>query len=243
MNYLRTKYEFNFEGQNIEIIGRSEVQSDRDIIGMVFGSKMFSTDRFQRHNAKLQNLYNSIIEGNLTPVIIDAGANIGAASRFFSVMYPASRIYSYEPDVENHQLCSLNMTGCNSETILGALSKEDGFLYLNTIDYGPIAYRTGSSGNIKVRSYSLMGILDAFPSTEKMFILKIDVEGAESEIFSMPVLNINTVPLIIIELHDWMLPFEGVSRNFFREISRENFDILFFGENLFCFNNNILANY
>jgi len=48
-------------------------------------------------------------------------------------------------------------------------------------------------------------------------------------------------PVIIIELHDWLFPGKANSRNFFRAISDLNFDFVYRGENIFCFNNTLLV--
>jgi hypothetical protein len=51
----------------------------------------------------------------------------------------------------------------------------------------------------------------------------------------------NEFALIIIELHDWMLPMQGSSKPFFKAISNLDFEILQKGENLFFFNRALLA--
>jgi hypothetical protein len=50
-------------------------------------------------------------------------------------------------------------------------------------------------------------------------------------------------PLLIIELHDWMLPFAGSSRGFLRAIASLDFDVVHRGENIFCFNRRLLLSY
>ena len=75
------------------------------------------------------------------------------------------------------------------------------------------------------------------------FILKIDIEGSEEDVFSGDSSWLDQFPCVIIELHDWMLPFSGSSRNFQRAIARLDFDLVQRGENLFCFNRRILKEY
>ena len=41
---------------------------------------------------------------------------------------------------------------------------------------------------------------------EQFELIKIDIEGGESELFEKNIEWIEKFPLIIIELHDWMLP-------------------------------------
>ena len=70
---------------------------------------------------------------------------------------------------------------------------------------------------------------------------KIDIEGGEADLFSNNDAWVDRFPLIVIELHDWLLPGTGSSRNFLRAIAGRNFDVVFRGENLFCFNNDLLS--
>ena len=65
------------------------------------------------------------------------------------------------------------------------------------------------------------------------FIIKIDIEGFESELFSKNTEWIDMFPLVIIELHDWMLPKTANSNNFLKEISKLDRDFLYFNENIF----------
>jgi len=73
------------------------------------------------------------------------------------------------------------------------------------------------------------------------FIFKIDIEGGESELFKERTTWMQRFPLIIIELHDWLFPGTSNSRNFLREVSNMNVDFVFRGENVFCFNNDLLS--
>jgi len=41
-------------------------------------------------------------------------------------------------------------------------------------------------------------------------------------------------------LHDWMIPFENNSQNFYKSISNYRFDLITQGENTFCFNHRFL---
>ena len=81
----------------------------------------------------------------------------------------------------------------------GALSSKDGILYLNTVDHGPIGYRTGLAGDTKVRAYSLKSLVESIAQNESMFLLKIDIEGAEEEVFSDESDYLSNIPIIIME--------------------------------------------
>ena len=60
-------------------------------------------------------------------------------------------------------------------------------------------------------------------SIREIDILKLDVEGAEKNIFSSNTNWISKVQLLIIELHDEVVP--GCSREFFSAISEYDFEV------------------
>ena len=69
------------------------------------------------------------------------------------------------------------------------------------------------------------------------FIAKIDIEGAEEELFSSNIAWVDRLPIIIIETHDWMLPGRASSMNFLKAICGKNRDFLFHSENIFSIAN------
>jgi hypothetical protein len=64
------------------------------------------------------------------------------------------------------------------------------------------------------------------------FMAKIDIEGFEDVLFYSNTDWIERFPVIIIELHDWMLPGKANSTNFLRAIAEYDRDLLFRGENV-----------
>ena len=69
------------------------------------------------------------------------------------------------------------------------------------------------------------------------FIVKIDIEGGENDLFANSTSWIDDFPLLIIELHDWLFPMKGTSRNFLMAISKLDRDFVHHGENIFSINN------
>ena len=72
------------------------------------------------------------------------------------------------------------------------------------------------------------------------FIIKIDIEGFEEDLFSKNLEWVDLFPLLIIELHDWMLPKSSNSKNFLQAISKLNRDFVYIGENIFSISNTLL---
>ena len=55
---------------------------------------------------------------------------------------------------------------------------------------------------------------------------KIDIEGAEQDLFSDNIEWITLTPLLIVELHDWLLPKGRTSRPFLECISKLDRDFV-----------------
>jgi hypothetical protein len=81
--------------------------SDRYVLHQIFRELQCDTSKYNQH-LKIQERYEEICEKGQTPIIIDAGANIGAASIRFSSRYPKAKVLSVEPDPENAACCRAN---------------------------------------------------------------------------------------------------------------------------------------
>ena len=181
-------------------------------------------------------------------LIVDAGANIGASAVFFACKYENSLVFAIEPDKANWSLLSRNTVGLNCIAFHGAVGSEDGELLLvdpGRSDWGFMTTRaqTPPATSLgKVTSLSPKSILK-HPSVGDVrpLIFKIDIEGGEDDLFAGDTDWMNEFPLLIIELHDWMLPFSGASRNLIRALARHDFDVLQRGENMFLFNRALLG--
>lgn len=144
--------------------------------------------------------------------IIDAGAHIGSVSIFFARKFPDARIVAIEPDATNFELLKLN-TKCykNIVPINAALWCEDTHVGLSN-PYGTSwAFRVDAGNKAgNVRAVTLPTLLKEF-DIPKVDILKMDVEGAEKEIFENNASDwLRRVGLLCIELHDRIRP--GASR-------------------------------
>ena len=71
------------------------------------------------------------------------------------------------------------------------------------------------------------------------FIVKIDIEGGEDNLFSMNTNWVEEIPMVIIELHDWLLPKQKTSMNFLKTISELDRDFNIKGENIFSIKNKL----
>lgn len=173
--------------------------------------------------------------------IVDIGANIGLASIYFGLKYPTARILSMEPDADNFALLQVNTAklpvppSCEN----AALWKFDGEIALHRHDesgaplgaWGLRVSEDERAADSKTRCVRLDSLL-TLARFDHIDILKIDIEGAELEVFSSsPETWLDKVSLIIIETHD---RFRAGSEQAVRQALASRFEELpAVGENLF----------
>ena len=89
----------------------------------------------------------------------------------------------------------------------------------------------------------MQSVLKIFGNDSKPFLIKIDIEGFEKNLFEKNYQWIKFFDVIMIELHDWMLPNKNNSGSFLKavnEISSDiKFDFLISDENLILIKNEI----
>ena len=141
--------------------------------------------------------------------IIDAGGYIGTAALAMSEIYPSATIVTIEPVSHNFELLCKNVANNpNIVSIFGALTSKDnekvmiadrgtgewGFTIIENpndvknpelVDYTP--------------TYSLRSIFDHYSNVG---ILKLDIEGAETDLFINDSISLEKIPVIFAELHD-----------------------------------------
>ena len=180
-------------------------------------------------------------------LIVDAGANIGASAVFFSQTYENAIVFAIEPDEMNGRLLTQNTASLPCVVFHGAIAAQDGELALvdpGRSDWGFMTEQVDSTRSErlqKIPSICPQSILN-HPQVRhaRPLIFKIDIEGGEENLFSNNTDWLTEFPLVIIELHDWMLPFSGSSRNFLKAIAQYDFDLVHRGENIFLFNRALL---
>ena len=188
------------------------------------------------HRAAVQATYERILGSGSVPLIVDCGANIGASAAWFDLRYPGCRIVAVEPAPGNCAILRLNARDrANVDVIQAGLSAEDGEAFLHDGGGGAWGYRTtAAGGDVSVPMVSLKTVLrDQDAKAASPFILKIDVEGAESGLFGTACDEFARFPLIIIEPHDFCMPGQGTALPFFRFHADRGRDFLFGIENIF----------
>ena len=207
-------------------------ETDLYVMRQIFDNNDYGFEKLSRQD-ELQAHYENIIAQRLVPLIIDCGAHCGIATKYFSETYPRARIVALEPDPSNFEAAQKNNNQGNISILCAAVGNSDGFGNLDRND-GSWAHRVHGDERGKTKIISINGILaDECRLGANPFIVKIDIEGFEENLFEKNTQWIDAFPVLIIELHDWMLPRSASSGNFLREIGKRNRDFAHFGENVF----------
>jgi FkbM family methyltransferase len=155
--------------------------------------------------------YEPDLTGFTPKVIVDVGAHIGMASILFALKYPSAKIIALEPERANFAILVRNTAGYKTITpIQAALWREDGEVTL-----GPSkahvkgAFEIIENGCQRVRSLTMETLMHE-TGVDSIDLLKMDIEGAEKEVFGHCAW-MNKVNLLAIELHDRLRP--GCSQN------------------------------
>jgi len=155
--------------------------------------------------------------------IVDAGANIGLSAIFFANKYPDATIIAVEPESSNFQLLQKNVSPYPQiKTLQAALWKENRQINLIDPDNGHHGFQTVEGNTNGCAQSGLVQALtvDAVMSSmglNSVDLLKIDIEGAEKEVFENSVKWIGKVEMIMAELHDNIKP---GCRNAFMEATK-----------------------
>nr|BAL54423.1 methyltransferase, FkbM family [uncultured Gammaproteobacteria bacterium] len=210
--------------------------SDRAIFWQCLVEEQYDTSAFPHHRRWLEQ-YQSQLKRGQRPVILDLGGNIGLAAIWFAKRFPEAQILVVEPDEGNLEVLTRNVAGKEQIQVFhGAVWNAPGWLRIVNPEAGFAAFRVAPAqgDRAKVRAYTVEELL-AVAGCPSPWLVKIDIEGAQAALFASNTAWVEKSGLIVIELDDWLFPWQGTSRPFFSCISRYPFEYLLKGENLFCF--------
>lgn len=206
--------------------------SDMDVLRQVFALREYDLRKFPQFQRINDDYLDCVAEGR-TPVIVDAGANIGAASVWLSETFPKARIFAVEPDAENARLCRLNCAGrANIEVVEAAIGSQPGRVTLARPDGQSWSIRTERAETGETPIVTIPQLKDRAGPDARLFIVKIDIEGFERDLFSASTDWVSDPTVIFLELHDWLFPGKFSSANAQRAMLAQNREMLISGENL-----------
>jgi FkbM family methyltransferase len=210
--------------------------SDVEIIRQIFSNQDYNLANIPHHGA-IQQFCSNLVAAGQTPIIIDAGANIGASSLWFANQFPQASIIAVEPEPANANLCRANLASYpNAMVIEGAIGGEGGWVVLENTEGDAMAVRTARSGTGRgIPIFTISDLMNLIPRGQ-LLMVKIDIEGFESDLFSTDTEWVALPKVIIIEPHDWLFPGRKTSQTFQRTLANLDCELFIKGENLIYVN-------
>ena len=191
----------------------------------------------------IERRYRAILGEGRTPLIIDAGANIGLAALWYSRLYPDAAIVCVEPDPANFKMLAINTALVkNISRLHAAIGSSPGNVDIRNdtgLSWAPATARS-DSGSVPI------GTVDDITRSvlnSTIFIAKIDIEGFEEDLFSENLGWLDDVCAVFIEPHDWMKPHGRTSRSFQKAFGERNFGLFLRGENIIYVNDRDLMDH
>lgn len=139
-------------------------------------------------------------------VIVDAGANVGMASIYFANKYPGARIIAIEAEAANFSVLARNVRPYPQIMPMhAALWNRDGEIAVSRPDgktgaFGEWGFITREGPGSMVRAITMRTLMQE-AQISSIDLLKMDIEGAEKEVFE----NgdwVDNIRCLVIELHD-----------------------------------------
>jgi FkbM family methyltransferase len=136
-------------------------------------------------------------------MIVDLGANIGAATAFFLERFPSARVVAVEPDPSTYTKLAANVGRDPRVTLIHAavIGRPSTYvdLFASESSWDSRVMPGRSRGSVRVPAGTLEQILQRI-GVDRVDILKIDVEGMEHELFASPGPQ-DSAELLIGEVH------------------------------------------
>lgn len=229
-------------GEKVDVHLR-EGTSDWMTFDQIFIDEDYDLRPLPRH-AELMAYYRAACAAG-TPLIVDLGANIGLSSLYFSMIWPDAQIVAIEPDAGNYSALRRNIaTRPKIDALQAGAGSREGRLRIVDPTSGKNAFTTmiSDAPDATIDIVTVPKLLETY-SVDKgfvPFIMKIDIEGAEAELFSAGTDWIDAFPIISIELHDWLYPGKKTALPFLRAIADRDRDFVYLDENIFSIKNRLL---
>lgn len=159
-------------------------------------------------------------------LIIDGGAHIGCSAIWFALAFPNARIIAVEADKNNYDLLKRNASAFKNITCFhGAIWGVSGPVAIANPNQDPWGFTVQSVTDASQAS-TIMGItigdLLANFGGNRIGLLKLDIEGAERQVFASEYESwLSATDAIMIELHDRYQP--GCTESFFAAVNRFGF--------------------
>jgi FkbM family methyltransferase len=137
--------------------------------------------------------------------ILDCGANIGLFAVLCARHFRSPCLVCVEPDRGNLEMLQTNVAGLRAEikTVAAFLGGSNGLGYLDDCGAGEWGFKLSRTPVVGVEPASVLDVpsLMKIAGWERIDLLKMDIEGAEVEVFAKSEGWIDSVNSMIVELH------------------------------------------
>lgn len=170
--------------------------------------------------------------------IIDCGANVGYSCLYFAANFPAANIIAIEPQKDNFKQLENNVKNySNIKPINAAIWDRNTSLTIkNEYEWSAsfeVKEQEETGQGFSLRGVTINELMDKY-NIPVIDILKVDIEGAEYNLFANdPHPWLSKTKCLIIELHDLLSP--GTSQVFFKEMAKYKWNTFIRGENIVSF--------
>ena len=198
-----------------------------------------SSDYFVFDQIFVERQYRCLDQLKCSGLILDCGANVGYSSAYYLSKFPACFVIAVEPDFGNFSILKKNLKPYEGRyiAIQAAVwpSKENIRFEKSSLGAGKEWARSvekmssDAVASDRIETVDIPTLIRISPY-DRVSILKVDIEGAERELFNRGSSEwLFLVDNIVIELHD-----ENCFKVFFDAIGTARFDISTCGELTVC---------
>ena len=167
-----------------------------------------------RRAKELADFYDQLAQTAKPPLIVDAGASIGASALYFAFTYPKAHLVAIEPEQDNFQLLVSNTAQLPIECRCAMAS----------------AYERSAP---PVTRLSINEIYSDRSQIANPFIVKLEIERCETELFFVNTEWLDRTPIIILQLQDCLIPGTKNSRAFVECVANRNRDFIYLHDCIF----------
>lgn len=166
----------------------------------------------------LEGEYNPLVkemDSDFDGLIIDGGGHIGSAAISLARLFPNARVVTIEPSSGNFKVLERNIS--NHPNVVGVhaalAAKSGGSVELTDHGKGNWGFSIVKDWK-NVEKCDVVEVVDtlsiedirASHSNRKIGLLKLDIEGAEKDIFDNAAHQLEDIPIVFVELHERFVP-------------------------------------
>jgi len=218
-----------------------ESVSDHSIFFQCVTRDHYDLRGYPQHGGLLA-AYDAALAAGQTPVIIDGGGNVGLAALGLARAFPRARIVTVEPDPDNYEILRRNVAplGARVLPVIGGVWSHSTPLVVYNQEAGAAAVRVrpagpGEEGHVRAYGIADLWEMAGGAAAGPLLVVKLDVEGSQADLFAENTGWLGAAHLVLLELEDYLFPWEGNSRSFFRALADHPYDYIMHGDTMACY--------